>query len=125
MKRSFPHGVESLRSKQPFNCANSTYLKVYCLVHKTLQLVPVLIQINSVHLQLQLGPLGCHFWPTHFPCFLLALPISLLIYWTIPIMFGEGYKFWNSFSPSPHFLLSTVASGDLITPSDHFIWILL
>lgn len=61
MTRSFPHGVESLRSKQPFNYANSTYLKVYWVVHKTLQEVPILIQISSVYLQLQLGLLGCHF----------------------------------------------------------------
>ena len=76
-RSSFPRGVKSLRSKQPINYANSINLKVYWLVHNTLQQVPILIQISSVHLQLQLDPRGCHFWRTHFPCILLALPISL------------------------------------------------
>jgi hypothetical protein len=85
MNRSlFPHGVESLRSKQPLISANSTYLKVYWLVHKTLQQVSILIQISSLHSQLQLGPLGCHFWPAHFPCVLLALPISFSFIGPLP-----------------------------------------
>jgi hypothetical protein len=43
------------------NYTNSTYLKVYGLVQRTLQQAPFLIRISSVHLQLQVGPQGCHF----------------------------------------------------------------